>query len=118
MAEAKICFDRLKKFLLLPEYQPPQNSGLENEDGFVIDLEDFSAYREEVTEEQAQKPMEGTIQVLSDLNLKVRQGELVGLVGGVGSGKSSLIAAIMGELNGQVTGKIQIHGRLALVPQQ
>ncbi|KAH7832364.1 putative Multidrug Resistance Associated Protein (MRP) [Monocercomonoides exilis] len=36
--------------------------------------------------------------VLRDINLKVRKGELVFVVGAVGSGKSSLLAAISGEI--------------------
>lgn len=36
---------------------------------------------------------------LSDINLQVKQGELVCVVGRVGSGKSSLINAILGEMS-------------------
>jgi ATP-binding cassette subfamily C (CFTR/MRP) protein 1 len=37
-------------------------------------------------------------EILKDLTMTVREGELVGLVGPVGSGKSALIAAVMGEM--------------------
>jgi ATP-binding cassette subfamily C (CFTR/MRP) protein 1 len=40
----------------------------------------------------------GDITILKDITLKVKEGELVGLVGQVGSGKSALISAIMGEM--------------------
>ncbi|XP_067884304.1 ATP-binding cassette sub-family C member 10 isoform X2 [Heterodontus francisci] len=36
---------------------------------------------------------------LLNLNLLIKQGELIGVIGKVGCGKSSLLAAIMGELN-------------------
>ena len=74
------------------------------------------------------------------LNLKVEPGQLIGIAGAVGSGKSSVIsgkptylltycllkiiflnnffiAAIAGELK-HLSGKYQIFGRLALVPLQ
>ena len=35
---------------------------------------------------------------LFDINLEVREGQLVGVAGAVGAGKSSLIGAIMGEV--------------------
>lgn len=43
--------------------------------------------------------------ILYRIDLKVKKGELIAIVGAVGSGKSSLVAALMGEmvkLNGRV----------------
>lgn len=37
--------------------------------------------------------------VLRNINLKVRPGSLVAVVGAVGSGKSSLISAFLGEMD-------------------
>lgn len=36
---------------------------------------------------------------LRDVNLRIKEGSLVAIVGTVGSGKSSLLAAILGELD-------------------
>jgi len=36
--------------------------------------------------------------ILSDINLKVKRGELYGVVGSVGSGKSSLLSCILGDM--------------------
>ena len=41
---------------------------------------------------------EREIPALYDLNLTVSRGQLVGIAGGVGAGKSSLISAILGEV--------------------
>ena len=38
------------------------------------------------------------IPCLFDLNLEIKKGQLIGVSGGVGSGKTSLISAIMGEV--------------------
>jgi ABC-type multidrug transport system fused ATPase/permease subunit len=54
---------------------------------------------------------------LSIPNLSIRRGELVAVVGGVGSGKSSLLAALLGEMKYQ-SGKVALQGRVAYVPQE
>ncbi|KAM7301951.1 hypothetical protein ISCGN_017468 [Ixodes scapularis] len=55
--------------------------------------------------------------VLKDLDLHVPQGKLVAIVGHVGSGKTSLLSAILGELR-CVQGSIDRKGKLAYVAQQ
>ena len=53
---------------------------------------------------------------ISRINLNIQQGSLVALVGMVGSGKSSILAALLGEMN-KVHGHVSISGRIAYVPQ-
>ncbi|KAH6766392.1 multidrug resistance-associated protein 4 [Perilla frutescens var. hirtella] len=55
-------------------------------------------------------------EVVKNLNLKIRKGELAAIVGTVGSGKSSLLAAILGEMN-KLSGKVRICGSTAYVAQ-
>lgn len=50
-------------------------------------------------------------------NIKVKTGKLVAIVGKVGSGKSSFLSAILGEMN-KLTGHINISGSLSYTPQQ
>ncbi|XP_032133066.1 multidrug resistance-associated protein 1-like isoform X1 [Sapajus apella] len=57
------------------------------------------------------------IPVLKDLNLKIPEGALVGVVGQVGSGKSSMLSAILGEME-KLTGVVQRKGSVAYVSQQ
>ncbi|KAM5140785.1 ATP-binding cassette sub-family C member 2-like [Mantella aurantiaca] len=54
---------------------------------------------------------------VKNVNLDIKEGHLVAVVGGVGSGKSSLISAMLGEMD-HVNGHINIKGSLAYVPQQ
>uniref|UniRef100_A0A8C5A8A0 ABC-type glutathione-S-conjugate transporter n=1 Tax=Gadus morhua TaxID=8049 RepID=A0A8C5A8A0_GADMO len=51
------------------------------------------------------------------ISLDVGRGKLVAVVGAVGSGKSSLISAILGELH-SVKGFVNLQGSVAYVPQQ
>lgn len=50
--------------------------------------------------------------ILKNINMSIEQGQLVAVVGSVGSGKSSLISAFLGEmekLNGRVNTKVSRH---------
>ncbi|XP_040836568.1 multidrug resistance-associated protein 1-like isoform X1 [Ochotona curzoniae] len=57
------------------------------------------------------------IPVLKHLNIKIPEGALVAVVGHVGSGKSSVLSAILGEME-KLTGVIQRKGSVAYVSQQ
>ncbi|KAM5139214.1 ATP-binding cassette sub-family C member 2 [Callospermophilus lateralis] len=54
---------------------------------------------------------------IQDVNLDIMEGQLVAVVGTVGSGKSSLMSAMLGEME-NVHGHITIKGTTAYVPQQ
>ncbi|XP_051945451.1 canalicular multispecific organic anion transporter 1 isoform X1 [Xyrauchen texanus] len=55
--------------------------------------------------------------VLKNLSLDIHAGRLVAVVGAVGSGKTSLISALLGEMH-NLKGHINIKGSVAYVPQQ
>ncbi|XP_040342070.1 ATP-binding cassette sub-family C member 2 isoform X4 [Herpailurus yagouaroundi] len=85
---------------------------------------DTSAIRHEYNFEKAvqfseasftwDRDLEATIR---DVNLDIMPGQLVAVVGTVGSGKSSLVSAMLGEME-NVHGHITIKGTIAYVPQQ
>ncbi|CAL6059562.1 Xenobiotic-transporting_ATPase / Multidrug resistance-associated protein [Hexamita inflata] len=52
-----------------------------------------------------------------ELDFCVKKGQLIGLQGQVGSGKSSIFNAILGEMNLVGTGNISICGKVAFCPQ-
>ncbi|XVF21958.1 hypothetical protein REPUB_Repub12eG0133900 [Reevesia pubescens] len=55
-------------------------------------------------------------QVLKNINLEVKKGELAAIVGTVGSGKSSLLSSILGEMH-KISGKVKLCGTTAYVAQ-
>ncbi|KAH8413402.1 hypothetical protein KR009_010872 [Drosophila setifemur] len=55
--------------------------------------------------------------VLDDINLKLKSPQLVAVIGPVGSGKSSLIQAILGELPPE-SGSVKLQGSLSYASQE
>uniref|UniRef100_A0A8C8R4R5 Canalicular multispecific organic anion transporter 1 n=1 Tax=Pelusios castaneus TaxID=367368 RepID=A0A8C8R4R5_9SAUR len=59
----------------------------------------------------------GAEPVIREVTLDIKAGHLVAVVGAVGSGKSSLVSAVLGEME-TLKGHINIQGSVAYVPQQ
>lgn len=55
--------------------------------------------------------------VLKNINLEVKKANLAAIVGTVGCGKSSLIAALLGEMD-KLSGRVNTSGKIAYVSQQ
>ncbi|PON96560.1 ATP-binding cassette containing protein [Trema orientale] len=55
-------------------------------------------------------------EVLKNINVSINKGELTAIVGTVGSGKSSLLASILGEMH-KISGKVRVCGITAYVAQ-
>uniref|UniRef100_UPI00358DFD85 ATP-binding cassette sub-family C member 10 n=1 Tax=Myxine glutinosa TaxID=7769 RepID=UPI00358DFD85 len=103
LVEAWISLSRIEEFLSLPEfdmasYYTKDSSWIES--GAQVQLRDatFSWSSIPATEKIAGDGPDQT-PVLQGLSLCVLEGELVGVVGKVGSGKTSVISAIIGELH-------------------
>ncbi|CAK4758396.1 unnamed protein product [Aphanomyces euteiches] len=90
-AEAQVSFARLEEFFLMEEREPVTPGSL-SETAIVIDNADFgwdsSPSKETDTEEGP---------ILHDINLQCSNNTLYAVVGAVGSGKSTLISAILGD---------------------
>lgn len=106
-AEASVSLKRLAKYLNAEEIdEDAVKHDSKDDDPIVIDNAAFTWDKDE-----NQTP------TLHNINMRVKAGSLVAVVGTVGSGKSSLISAILGEmikLRGQVVSK----GKIAYVSQQ
>ncbi|KAI0822453.1 P-loop containing nucleoside triphosphate hydrolase protein [Trametes gibbosa] len=68
-----------------------------------------------VVDPDAEKSQESTFR-LKDVNLAIPQGQLAAIVGPVGSGKSSLLEGMIGEMR-RTAGSVRFKGSVAYCPQ-
>ncbi|KAJ8773515.1 hypothetical protein K2173_005761 [Erythroxylum novogranatense] len=111
IAQTKVSVDRIKEFLREEDqrkqisYQPTQASSV------AIEIE-IGEYAWGVNEQFLAKP---TIKLTE--KMQIMKGHKVAVCGSVGSGKSSLLSTILGEMP-RISGVgIKVHGRKAFVPQ-
>ncbi|XP_061847183.1 ATP-binding cassette sub-family C member 10 isoform X2 [Colius striatus] len=98
--EAKVSLDRIQRFLDLVDQDLEAYYALDNPSGTAaaIEMQGAAFLWTPAEEESTSQPLStGTLQLYIE-SLSVRKGMLLGVVGKVGSGKSSLLAAITGEL--------------------
>ena len=138
LTEAMVGFGRLQQLLELKDYEHPSNkkdkefSSRENSKQEMIKLDGarmaWSHSQDKLAKTaksktgepknaKKQPSLQQTAESLSDFDLTVRRGELIGVAGAVGSGKTSLISTIMGEMEVKA-GEVEVGGSLALVSQQ
>nr|XP_054769963.1 ATP-binding cassette sub-family C member 4-like isoform X1 [Lytechinus pictus] len=108
-SECTVSLNRIEKYLLLEEKEEvdgeDNTEGMERDDGILA--QNLTCSWEE--EENATQ--------LSDLSFRVKKGKLLAVVGPVGSGKSSLLMAVLKELPA-LQGSIMTKGRIAYASQQ
>ncbi|XP_056122814.1 multidrug resistance-associated protein 1 [Rhinichthys klamathensis goyatoka] len=105
--QALVSLKRLGKFLCQDEIKPEnvaRESYKSDVDGVVFDNGTFSWSKDGPP-------------CLKRISVKVPCGSLVAVVGHVGSGKSSLLSAILGETEKR-SGAVSVKGSIAYVPQQ
>ncbi|NXX28875.1 MRP7 protein, partial [Nicator chloris] len=97
--EAKVSLDRIQQFFELMDQDLEAYYALDSPSDTATAMEmRCAAFSWVPAEEESTRPSStGTLQLHIE-NLSVRKGMLLGVVGKVGSGKSSLLAAITGEL--------------------
>jgi ATP-binding cassette subfamily C (CFTR/MRP) protein 5 len=96
-------FKRIQEFVIQPDITPVPKLA-SGEVGIEIKDADFQWSTAETT-------------TLKSLNLKAKKGDFVMVVGPVGSGKSSLVSSILGELPIK-SGSLGVSGNLAYVAQE
>ncbi|CDW59347.1 multidrug resistance associated protein 1 [Trichuris trichiura] len=106
LVQANVSCNRIEKFLLSEEFKPNLVNRTLNQAAAVKVHKGNFAWSS-----SAEQP------ILEDINLSVNPGELVAIVGQVGSGKTSLLSAILGEME-KLSGEVSIKGSVAYVPQQ
>ncbi|XP_018907576.2 multidrug resistance-associated protein 1 isoform X5 [Bemisia tabaci] len=104
IVQASVSVKRINNFMNLQELDVNAVSHDENEkDALIIENGTFS--------------WDGLAPTLRNINLSVAPNALVAVVGTVGSGKSSLLAASLGEME-KMSGRVNIKGSVAYVSQQ
>ncbi|XP_018359854.1 PREDICTED: multidrug resistance-associated protein 1 isoform X3 [Trachymyrmex cornetzi] len=107
IVQAYVSVKRINKFMNMEELDPNNVQHDPSEPhALVIENGTFCWDSEEI-----ERP------ILRNINLHVEQGQLVAIVGTVGSGKSSLLSALLGEMD-KVSGKVNTKGSIAYVSQQ
>eukprot|EP00644_Phytophthora_capsici_P009579 jgi/Phyca11/6695/fgenesh1_pm.PHYCAscaffold_13_\ len=105
--QAKISIDRFSDYLSLDEFTPTNvvREDPAQPDNVVMAIQDGSFGWTKDTP------------LLSNVNLTVKKGDLVIVHGSVGSGKSSLCSALLGEMD-KLAGGVFVRGRVAYYSQQ
>ena len=110
----------------LIEFNHDENEN-EKEKLLIDNKEDFEDKSEELIQNldkgEEKEVIKGTviINLLKEINLKVKKGELIGIIGEIGSGKTCLFNAILNNLdilNNKLNKKIIINGKIAYAPQK
>ncbi|XP_077976259.1 ATP-binding cassette sub-family C member 4-like [Styela clava] len=107
MSTTNISMKRIQKYLLMEEFSDIGNNLRSNSNQEVyVELENFTA-KWELNDDANEK----ADIALNCVNVRVHAGKLVAVIGPVGSGKSSLLSAILGELPA-AEGKTTVHGNV------
>ncbi|KAK3124490.1 hypothetical protein QOZ80_7BG0587320 [Eleusine coracana subsp. coracana] len=105
--QTKVSLDRICSFLRLEESASDAVTKLPN---------GSTAKSVEVRNGHFSWDKSSQVPTLQDLNFSVRQGFKVAICGTVGSGKSSLLSCLLGEIP-KLSGEVKICGRVAFVSQ-
>ncbi|XP_052866594.1 multidrug resistance-associated protein 1 isoform X1 [Anopheles cruzii] len=104
MVQTSVSVKRINTFLNQEELDPDNVQHDEKESSpLLIENGVFSWGGEETT--------------LKNINVRVERNQIVAVVGTVGSGKSSLLSAFLGEMD-KISGRVNTLGRIAYVSQQ
>ncbi|XP_023539249.1 putative ABC transporter C family member 15 isoform X2 [Cucurbita pepo subsp. pepo] len=105
--QGKVSVDRVASFLQVDEIQ---------QDAIVYVPKDQTEFDIEIENGIFSWTPESINPSLDQINLKVKRGMKVAICGTVGSGKSSLLSCILGEIE-KLSGTVKISGTKAYVPQ-
>ncbi|MED6282695.1 Canalicular multispecific organic anion transporter 2 [Characodon lateralis] len=106
LVQASVSLKRIQNFLSNDELDPSSVDRKNTSSEFAV-----SVISGKFTWAKEDQP------VLHNINVMVPQGSLVAVVGHVGCGKSSLISALLGDME-KVEGEVSVLGSMAYVPQQ
>eukprot|EP01125_Pyxidicula_operculata_P020715 TRINITY_DN7733_c0_g1_i1.p1 TRINITY_DN7733_c0_g1~~TRINITY_DN7733_c0_g1_i1.p1 ORF type:complete len:1515 (-),score=405.79 TRINITY_DN7733_c0_g1_i1:221-4765(-) len=103
LIEAQVSLERLERFFSCEEL-----------DRQAVEDDPFSDHP--ISIEKGTFEWEEGKSVLSNISIAIPKGALVAVVGEVGAGKSSLLNALLGEMQ-KTSGRVVVNGSIAYVPQ-
>lgn len=107
LSQATISLGRLDSYMMSKELTDDSVERVEGCGGDIaVDMKDGIFNWDEESQEA----------VIKDLNFTIKRGNLTAIVGTVGSGKSSVLASILGEMH-KMSGKVKVCGTTAYVAQ-
>ncbi|KAJ7077902.1 P-loop containing nucleoside triphosphate hydrolase protein [Mycena belliarum] len=108
--EALVSVKRLSSFFQSAELQPDARE--------IIHKPDLRPGDEvlTITDADFRWASADVVPTLESISLTVRKGELTGIMGRVGAGKTSLLSAIIGDMS-RSEGKVKLYGSIAYAPQ-
>eukprot|EP00252_Welwitschia_mirabilis_P009305 TRINITY_DN21798_c0_g1_i1.p1 TRINITY_DN21798_c0_g1~~TRINITY_DN21798_c0_g1_i1.p1 ORF type:complete len:1500 (-),score=211.88 TRINITY_DN21798_c0_g1_i1:321-4820(-) len=106
LSQAIVSLDRLDKYMTSKELDPKAVERLPPGEEIAVSIKNGTFCWDE----------EDSVPTLRDINLDVKHGNLVAIVGTVGSGKSSLLSAVLGEMP-KLSGEIKVSGTTGYVAQ-
>ncbi|KAG5397382.1 hypothetical protein IGI04_019196 [Brassica rapa subsp. trilocularis] len=104
LSQAMISLGRLDSYMMSRELSSDEAVGCDG--NIAVEVRDGSFSWDD----------EDNVPALKDINFKVNKGELTAIVGTVGSGKSSLLASVLGEMH-RITGQVSVCGSTGYVAQ-
>lgn len=105
LSQATISLGRLDSYMRSKELTDDSVERVEGCEGDIaVDMKDGTFNWDE----------ESQVAVVKDLNFTIKKGNLTAIVGTVGSGKSSVLASILGEMH-KMSGKVHVTGFISYV---
>lgn len=105
LSQATISLGRLDSYMMSKELTDDSVERVEGCEGDIaVDMKDGTFNWDE----------ESQVAVVKDLNFTIKKGNLTAIVGTVGSGKSSVLASILGEMH-KMSGKVHVTGFISYV---
>jgi ATP-binding cassette subfamily C (CFTR/MRP) protein 1 len=122
MADYKIAIERIQELFLAEELDTAPQDG--HDENYAIKIENGEFLWETNAEEESKitpdTPKHESVDVVStirDINIAIPHGKLVAVIGRVGSGKSSLLQAVIGEMK-RINGDVSCTGSVSFAPQK
>ncbi|CAL8127054.1 unnamed protein product [Orchesella dallaii] len=119
LAESLVSIRRLQNFLMMEERiaAPEAIQPLKNIKGHSGHKQDKTEIGVTVSNLYARWNKDADLLTLDSINLSVKEGQLAAVVGSIGSGKTSLLQALLHELP-TTAGSLKINGKLAYTCQE